>query len=325
MTNRTPTADDQVQVDPHEPPLRQAERALRDKFYSQAIRLCREAIDQKPEPLAEIAWRLLLGRAYLVSGQAEQSVPQFVRVTQLHPAEPTVYVYLGAAYNKLTHYKLAVEALTQALKLNRSSFETYFNLGVAHRRLGDLSLAKTALREALSIQPNSAVAHFQLASAYLELGTANLATTNFQKVLAIRPNFPKAQEGLTQATIASRAGSGVYLNPLARIALPPTNKTKEMVIAGTKSQPTELDPEAVRFLSNEITRTANELRQQLENTVGPLLNAMRRLVIEGKSSFPDFRQHHADLRSACIRNAELRKKLRRMTLKLLAVDELQKA
>ncbi len=323
MTTHTPIVDDVVPVDPHERSLRQAERLLHDKDFSQAIRMCRESIEQNSEPMAEVEWRLLLGRAYLVSGQAQQSVPQLLRVTQLYPTEPNVYIYLGAAYNKLTHYKRAVEALTQALRLNRSSFGVYFNLGVAHGRLGDLPLAKTALREALAIQPNSADAHFQLASVYLQLNTATLAATHFQKALAIRPNFLKAQAGLNRAMMLSAAGSGVYLNPLERIAPAYAHKANGPALAEAHPKSTELDPDAVRFLSNEITRAANELRQQLENSVVPLLNGMRRLVIEGKGHFPDFLQHHTDFRATCLRIAEVRKKIRRLTLKILTAEELQ--
>lgn len=181
-----------------ESPLNFARRLVREKQYGPAIQVCRAAL-KSGVPSATL--HEVLGRALLLSGDAEGSLWHFVQMTLLAPEQTAGFVNLGAAYNQLEQSSQAVDVLTKAVKLQPTA-AAYHNLGIAHRQLKHWPSAKTAYREALRLNPNLAEAHENLASVYVELDDLTLAITHFQKALELRPSFTRAAEGLHKATLA---------------------------------------------------------------------------------------------------------------------------
>ena len=205
----------------------------------------------------------------------------------------------------------------KAVKITPSA-TAYYNLGFAYRHLNNLPSAKTAYREALRLDPNSADAHHNLAGVYFELRDLTLAITHYQKALELRPNFPRAAEGLRKATFAMSQPHQTIASDEGTAA----RRTNPAPLLSKKSTYSAIDPTRARFLARDIARAANDLRQHFENTIIPLLNQMRRQVIEGRSGTDAFQDQQKNYRTACQRNSELRKTLRSLCVRLFAAHEL---
>lgn len=290
-----------------------ARRLIRERQYRAAIQACRSGL-QSGQTSAEL--HEVVGRALLLSGDADGSLWHFLQLTLLLPSQAIGYVNLGAAYNQLEKYTQAVEVLVKAIKLSPSGV-AYYNLGLAHRHLKNFPSAKTAFREALRQNPNLAEAHEYLANVYVELRDFTLAITHFQRALELRPDSRKALDGLNKATQAlSNQSVDQSASAFAVAKIGPDLSAK------TSSQP--IDSMQARYLGRDISRAANDLRQHFENTIIPLLTHMRRLVIEGRSHSDNFREQQLGYRAACQQNAELRRTLRMLCVRFFATDELSR-
>lgn len=309
---------DPVLTETGESPLAFARRLVREKQYGPAIQVSRRALKSE-EPTAEL--HEILGRALLLSGDAAGSLWHFVQMTLLAPEQSAGFVNLGAAYNQLEKSSQAVDVLAKAVKLQPTA-AAYHNLGIAHRRLKHWPSAKTAFREALRLNPNLVEAHENLASVYVELGDLTLAITHFQKALELRPSFTRAAEGLHKATLA--------LSQPVKPSSPESDLSLDSSQSGSralllpKPNASRIDPLRARYLGRDIARAANDLRQHFENTVIPLLNQMHRMVIDGRSNSIACGGQQREYRAACQHNSELRKTLRLLCVRLLAVDELSR-
>lgn len=300
-----------------ESPVAYARRLVRERQYRSAIQLCRTGLKNGP-PSAEL--HEILGRALLLSGDAEGSLWHFLQLTLLLPEQAVGFVNLGAAYNQLEKYPQAVEVLSKGVKLNPTA-AAYHNLGLAHRNLKNLPSAKTAFREALRLNPSLAEAQEGLASVYFDLGDFTLAIAHYRKALELRPGHAKASEGLSKATLAL---SQPRVEPPQPERVPITAPSSSAVTPVSASVSPTIDSLGARYLGRDIARAANDLRQHFENTIIPLLTHMRRLIIEGRGGSVLFREQQASYRAACQHNSELRKTLRRLCVRLLAVDELSR-
>lgn len=296
-----------------ESPLAFARRLVREKQYGPAIQVCRAAL-KCGQPTAEL--HEVLGRALLLSGDAEGSLWHFLQMTLLLPEQAAGFVNLGAAYNQLEKYSQAVDVLAKAMSLNPTA-AAYYNLGLAHRHLKNLPSAKTAYRETLRLNPNLADAHENLASVYAELRDFTRAITHYQKALELRPDFARAIEGLGKATLALSQPHAESPDP-ANNTPPPKSGASPL----PKCVSPAIDSMRARYLGRDIARAANDLRQHFENTIIPLLSQMHRLVIEGRSGSLAYRDQQRSYRAACRHNFELRKTLRLLCVRLFAADEL---
>ncbi len=308
---------DPVLTETGESPLAFARRLVREKQYGPAIQVSRRALKSE-EPTAEL--HEILGRALLLSGDAAGSLWHFVQMTLLAPEQSAGFVNLGAAYNQLEKSSQAVDVLAKAVKLQPTA-AAYHNLGIAHRRLKHWPSAKTAFREALRLNPNLVEAHENLASVYVELGDLTLAITHFQKALELRPSFTRAAEGLHKATLA--LSQPEKPSPESDPS-PVSTQSDTRTLLLPKSNASRIDPLRARYLSRDIARAANDLRQHFENTIIPLLSRMHRLVIDGRSSSLADDGQQREYRAACQQNTQLRKTLRLLCVRLFAADELSR-
>lgn len=311
--NRTRTADQPVSP-ANENPLAHARRLVHEKRFEEAIQFCRAEL-QNGHPSAES--HEILGRALLISGDPEGALWHFLQLTLLLPDHAAGYVNLGAAYNQLGKHPQAVEVLSKGMAISPTA-AGYYHLGLAHQHLKNLSSAKTALREALRYNANIAEAHEALGRVHAESSDFSLAITHFQKALELRPKFEKAIQGLNQATRA-------LSQPRCTIEEPDVNKAASAIEVAprvSKASVQTIDPTRARFLSRDIGRAANDLRQHFENTIIPLLVKMRRFVIEGRSGSIAFRDQLREYRVACQYNTGLRKTLRSLMVRLFATEEL---
>lgn len=300
-----------------ESPLALARRLVCERQYDPAIQVIRRAL-RSEEPTAEL--HEILGRALLLSGDAASSLWHFMQMTLLAPEQSSGFVNLGAAYNQLEKFSLAVDVLTKAIKLQPTA-AAYHNLGIAHRQLKHWPSAKTAYREALRLNPNLAEAHENLANVYVELGDLTLAITHFQKALELRPSFTRAAEGLHKATLA--LSQPEKQSPESEPS-PGSTQSGARALLLPKPNASRIDPLHARYLGRDIARAANDLRQHFENTVIPLLSQMHRMVIDGRSNSIVYGGQQREYRSACQHNSQLRKTLRLLCVRLFAADELSR-
>jgi tetratricopeptide (TPR) repeat protein len=121
---------------------------LTKKRPRRAIRLLEEA-RRRDHDSAELAF--LLGKALLMAGRAEESLPLLVEAAAKNDRHMYGEAYLtaGRALMKLDRWPEAEDAIVRYLTINSSSVEGQVLLACVRRELRDSAGTKQAIREAL--------------------------------------------------------------------------------------------------------------------------------------------------------------------------------
>ena len=90
-----------------------------------------ENIDQLDKTSTLNVWSLL-GRAYDLEGQTEQSVECYQKVTKLDPTNFGYWYSLGFAARKINNLTLAIEAYSKSVELKPCNYDAWLGLGNAY-------------------------------------------------------------------------------------------------------------------------------------------------------------------------------------------------
>lgn len=140
---------------------------------------------------------LLDGEASLRKGKPAEAIPQLKRATDLLPADPRAWNFLGLAYHRAGQPQLAAQAYRQALTRDHSNV-----VAVAHFNLGCLMLEQNAAAEAAealrsyTLKTNSAAGWRKLGSAQLRLRQYAEAERSFEAARRLEPNSAEALNGI---------------------------------------------------------------------------------------------------------------------------------
>ena len=133
-------------------------------------------------------------------GKYEQALPLWQDVVRKIPDDPSGWVSLANAHEKLGNFDQAIDGYSQALTLGEdANIHTYLGLVYLQKKQPEQGLREFA--EALKLNPQSSLAHGARGDAYMQLGDINAAIAAYRQALVLQENIPlRAQlaELLTQ-------------------------------------------------------------------------------------------------------------------------------
>jgi tetratricopeptide (TPR) repeat protein len=115
---------------------------------------------------------LILGRAYIATGQTALAVSVLQTYTIYRPDDTSAFLKLGTAYNAAGEYEMAVEVLNKAINANRRDPEAYFQRGTTYLNMGNPNLAETDFKMALNYDPFDFDSQLGLGRAFYMQGKA---------------------------------------------------------------------------------------------------------------------------------------------------------
>jgi tetratricopeptide (TPR) repeat protein len=156
--------------------------------YNQAILSFDRAIALKSDLVDAY---LLRGKSYVGNAEPEKSLPDFSKVIELHPADPTGWVERGAAYLELNNFQAAISDATHAIQADPKKAAAYNLRGAAYRKSSDPKKALDDFNKAVELDP-SADNYFQRGATYQVLGEHRLAIADFTEVVKRIPDLGPA-------------------------------------------------------------------------------------------------------------------------------------
>lgn len=151
-----------------------AELNAKGKF-GESITLAQTIIDKNPQVGEAYLW---LGITLVKSGKKDDSLPQFVKASELNPDNPETYVYWGLALAMLGNNEEAVKKLESAINLDRQNSNAFAYLGTALGHLGKYDEAIAKLEQSLSINNTNIIAYEALVDVYYDKGQYEKAWEN---------------------------------------------------------------------------------------------------------------------------------------------------
>ena len=107
-----------------------------------------------------------------------------------------LYNLMGAAYNRLEQFPMAVQSYRQAIKIDPKFLDAYNNLGNCLKLHHNLAEAETAYRQALKISPTHADANYNLGILLSEQDNDDAAVTYYLRAIAAQPDHVQAHSNL---------------------------------------------------------------------------------------------------------------------------------
>lgn len=218
-------------------PLRQAVEHYRDGRISQAMRICRRLLADRPEDaealnliaalhyhdgrVEEAVGTLLrallcvpastllpvnLGGMLQQAGQFGRAARSFRRLLLLDPSSAAVAERLGFTLQESGDIDGAIRHLRQAVRLGTEGAVTV-NLGTTLMICGHLAEAHTVLREAVMLDPANAHGWATLAEAGMALGEFDAAEAPYRRADRLQPGHPPARNGLGRILRYRRAAA----------------------------------------------------------------------------------------------------------------------
>jgi tetratricopeptide (TPR) repeat protein len=148
---------------------------------------------------------LLLGTAYMDSGQWEKAERALRRALGLNPKQAEACFALGETYRRQEKYAEAEKALQDGLKLKPKSPQGHFTLGQVYFAKGDIAKAGPEVGQALQLKPDYAEAYLLAGNLFLRARKAEEALSMFQEYLRLDPKGPFAAQAQEMVDKIKRA------------------------------------------------------------------------------------------------------------------------
>ncbi|MCF7885362.1 MAG: tetratricopeptide repeat protein [Candidatus Marinimicrobia bacterium] len=201
----------------------------RQKFYPQAIKFLKQAIEINPHQadyytdlgrnyyelgkfskaeealLQAISNNTKLLSPYIVLGKIElqrnnihKAIFYLKKAHRLESDSWETNYYLGKCYYNKKDYPKSISFLQNALKLNSNNSNIYNMLGLAYKQLDNLSIAQKYLHQAIKINPNSSEIYNNLANIYKNLGKYARAKNLYKQAIKNNKNYYRGYFNLGQ-------------------------------------------------------------------------------------------------------------------------------
>src|SRR5579884_118079 len=154
--------------------------------YKEAIPWLEKATDVQ-SPLAEACY--MLGKAFILTQQADKAVGAFAKLFQLTPASAAAHV---VAAEMLLHQDVDTEAAKQAkaaLEIDGKIPQAHFILGEIAIMHADIDNAIAELNREIEINPDFAMAHYRLGDAYSRREMWKEAIPALERSVWLNPNY----------------------------------------------------------------------------------------------------------------------------------------
>lgn len=148
-----------------------------------------------------------LGAAWFAQGNDDNAVQQICQASDLDPADPTPYLFLGKMQRAETVLpEAAVEKLHRFVMLQPANPEANYYYAVVlwkrQKQLPDsasLSQVETLLNTAARLNPQYAAPHLQLGILHSDAGNYSAAISDYERAIQFDPQMEEAHYRLAQA------------------------------------------------------------------------------------------------------------------------------
>ena len=175
---------------------KEAERALQQKRYEEAVLFFRVLTDIQPGQTP--AWTGL-GEALRGTGQHEEAITALQQAITLDPdtpITPTLHVLIAHSAQTLGQDDTAIAHYQQALEKNASLVAALEGLAGLQFARGRYPEALVSFRRLAELSPDSAQAHSNLGAVLAELGQTRAAMRSLQRALDLNPQLEAARANL---------------------------------------------------------------------------------------------------------------------------------
>ncbi len=160
------------------------------------------------------------------SGHWEDAATNYKAALDLKPNWSAAEIGLGAAYNQLGQYGLAILISNDAIKNDPRSEQPYINLGSAYLKLQILPEAERAYDRAVQLAPDSVQGNYGVGLVEVQLHDAIDAIGMFKKVVRLKPDWPEGHEALGIAYMLYGDRQGAMKEHETLVSLDPTTAEK---------------------------------------------------------------------------------------------------
>lgn len=179
---------------------------LEGQNYQGAIVVFKNVLEKDP---SQMAARLGLGRAYLMSGKLELAEKTFEKYQKQNPYDTSVLLDVARLHAAMGRINPALDNLNAFIKAVPDSAEGYEALGIIETARKNYTAAETALNKALQIEPGRVKTNIALAKMYVDQKRFDDA----QKALALVFEKDPTNKGALyiDAAVAAAFGDDVRL------------------------------------------------------------------------------------------------------------------
>ena len=168
-------------------------REMWQENWSTALTYFQKAKEANPQD-ADV-W-LYLGAAYDKLGRWQEAIEACKQAIRIKPDYALAHLCLGVIYGKLSRWQEAIETCKQAIRIKPDYAEAHLGLGFAYGELGRWEEKLEACKQAIRIKPDYAEAHFGLGVAYDKLCLWEEAIEACKQAIRIKPDYAEAQLNL---------------------------------------------------------------------------------------------------------------------------------
>lgn len=119
------------------------------------------------------------------SGRYEQAQREYIRATELEPANGDAYRWLAAAYEDSSQLDEALRMFRKAIEVDPQNYRNYQNLGSYFSDRSQYNDAAVQIQKAIRLAPGEAGPHFALGTAWVDLGRFPDAEAEFRTAIRI--------------------------------------------------------------------------------------------------------------------------------------------
>jgi arylsulfatase A-like enzyme/Tfp pilus assembly protein PilF len=173
--------------------LRQANHAVRERRFDQALPILREVLAKDPRNAFA---QLVLGSAHMGMEQYREAIAQYTIYLQLVPTSAYAHHWLSICYIRLGDQANALREADATLAIDGRFTDARIMKGGILASRGDYPGALAELRAAVDADPAKATIRLDLAKVLAEAGQAHDAEAQYQRILQAQPDFVPALTGL---------------------------------------------------------------------------------------------------------------------------------
>jgi arylsulfatase A-like enzyme/predicted Zn-dependent protease len=173
--------------------LRQANSAVRDRRFDEAIPILKAVLADDPQNAFAT---LILGSAYMGRGSSEEAISRFRRYLELVPTSSYAHQWIAICHVRLGDREAALREAEAALALDpRFTDARVLKAGVLATR-GEHDAAIRVLREAIATDAAKPMIRLDLAKILIEAGRREEARVEYDTILRLEPDSVPGLTGL---------------------------------------------------------------------------------------------------------------------------------
>jgi tetratricopeptide (TPR) repeat protein len=170
----------------------------RNAVWSDPVLLWEDTVAKSPRVFRD---QFQLAEAYRERGECAKALPHYARGAQLDPADDTLFIDWGLAYDCVDQPDQALAKLRQAAAMKPTG-HVYSQIGMVYGKRGQNAEAIEALRTSIKLDPGFDVTYVYLGGVHGNMGDYRAAIADFQQALAINPHNETAAQALASAEAA---------------------------------------------------------------------------------------------------------------------------